>query len=139
MDNAPQTAIATEKLKKKFGPQEESFAKAQKHIDELESQLKNEASQLSSVEKQQLQREIRSKKRTRSRELQDFREELRFARDAALDEVQKEIFGAIAKVRQSKDIDIIIQEYVSASERVNITSDVMAFLKNKIASEPSAQ
>ena len=78
------------------------------------------------------EREIRSLKRERARTLEDFREELRFARDTALDEVQKSVFQAIEEVRIERGIDIVIQEYVSASSRVDLTPHVIDYLKNKL-------
>ena len=80
----------------------------------------------------QAEREIRGLKRTRARKLEDFREELRFARDSALDEVQKSVFSAIEEVRIERNIDIIIQEYVAASTRVNLTPHVITYLQNKV-------
>jgi len=82
------------------------------------------------------EREIRSRKRIRSRSLQDFREELRFARDEALDNVQKEVFRAIDEVRIAQKIDIVFQDYISASQRVDITPLVLEYLKQKINKQP---
>ena len=75
---------------------------------------------------------MRARKRSRSRSLQDFREELRFARDAALDDVQKEVFRAIDEVRKQQNVDIVLQDYVSADKRVDLTPLVLDYLKKKL-------
>ena len=77
-------------------------------------------------------REIRALNRERTRGLEDFREELRFARDSALDDVQKSVFQAIEEVRAQRKIDIIIQEYVAASQRVDLTPTVLNHLQEKL-------
>ncbi len=132
MENAPQARNSSAKLKAKFAPQEQALSKQLDEINQLENKKKSEEIMSSEAKKTQLERDIRIRKRIRSRALEDFREELRFSRDAALDEVQKEVYDAIAKVRVQRGIDIIIQDYVSASQRVNITDDVLKYLHEKI-------
>ena len=132
MENAPQASIASVKLKSKFSPQEKKLAAELDEINALELELNEIKVAKKPIELQrQKERELRSKKRVRSRSLQDFREELRFARDVALDEVQKEVFRAIDQVRIQAKIDIIIQEYISASKKVDITPAVLEYLKTK--------
>lgn len=133
MENAPQSEIASVKLKSKFSPQEKKLAIDLSEINALELELNEIKVTKKRVELQrQKERELRSRKRLRSRSLQDFREELRFARDVALDEVQKEIFRAIDQVRIQKKIDIVLQDYISASQRVDITPAVLEYLKSKV-------
>lgn len=133
MENAPQSEIASNKLKTKFLPQEKKLASELEEISSLEKELSDIKSNNSDLALQrQKEREIRSRKRIRSRSLQDFREELRFARDEALDNVQKEVFRAIDQVRIQQEIDIILQDYVSASSNVDITPLVLDFLKEKL-------
>ncbi len=129
MENAPQAEIASNLLKNKFQPQEKKLAKALEEIQLMEAELERKGNKLSVTERRQKERELRAKKRSRSRSLQDFREELRFARDSALDDVQKEVFQAIDTVRQRMGIDIILQDYVSASKRIDITAAVLEHLK----------
>lgn len=134
MENSPQSEIASEKLKYKFSPQEKKLAAELDEINALERELNEIKLANKSIKIQrQKERELRTIKRARSRALQDFREELRFARDLALDEVQKEVFKAIAEVREKHNIDIVLQDYVSASKKVDITPAVLEHLKNKIS------
>lgn len=133
MENAPQSEAASNQLKEKFLPQEKKLAEQLDDINQLESELEKIISAKTGGDvKRQKERDIRSRKRKRSRSLQDFREELRFARDAALDDVQKEVFRAIDEVRIQQKIDIVLQDYVSADKRVDITSLVLTYLKKKL-------
>ncbi len=137
MENAPQSELASNRLKEKFLPQEKKLAEELEIISSLEAELKERiaAKTISPDEKRQKERELRARKRSRTRSLQDFREELRFARDAALDDVQKEVFSAIDDVRKQQKIDIVIQDFISASKRVDITPLVLEYLKNKLLTE----
>jgi len=140
MENAPQAEVASSNLKDKFLPQEQKLAQELEQINGLEIELKEIVSSKGDDDlKRQKERELRSRKRARSRSLQDFREELRFARDGALDVVQKEVFSAIDEVRKQKAIDIILQDYISASQRVDITPLVLEFLKKKLEVDTKAK
>ncbi|HIO92413.1 MAG TPA: OmpH family outer membrane protein [Leucothrix mucor] len=132
MENAPQARNSSAKLKAKFSPTEQALAKQLEEIRQLEEKKNSNEILGSTVKKVQLERDIRIRKRVHSRALEDFREELRFARDTALDKVQQEVYEAIATVRAQRGIDIIIQEYVSASKRVDITDGVLEYLHAKI-------
>jgi len=140
MEKAPQSEAASTKLKSKFSPVEKKLAKELDDINKLELELnKIKVSKKNVKLQRQKEREIRTRKRKRSRSLQDFREELRFARDAALDDVQKEVFRAIDEVRAQLDIDIVLQDYVSASQDVDITPLVLEYLKNKLNASTQGQ
>ncbi len=133
MENAPQAEVASSQLKAKFLPQEQKLSQELEIINGLEAELKKLSNDKTDIDLvRQKERELRSRKRSRSRSLQDFREELRFSRDAALDVVQKEVFRAIDEVRKTEGIDIILQDYLSASSRVDITPLVLDFLKKKL-------
>lgn len=137
MEAAPQSEIASVQLKKKFSPQEKKLAIDLDQINALELELNEMKVAKKDIELQrQKERVLRSRKRSRTRSLQDFREELRFARDVALDEVQKEVFRAIDEVRIQQKIDIVLQDYVSASKRVDITPLVLKYLKDRLKKSP---
>ena len=138
MERAPQSEVASTQLKRKFSPQEKKLALELDELNKLEVELnKLKESKKNVALLRQKERELRTRKRIRSRSLQDFREELRFSRDSALDEVQKEVFRAIDEVRIQLNIDIILQDYVSATQDVDITPVVLEYLKKKLDASQS--
>ena len=138
MEKAPQSEVASTQLKRKFSPQEKKLALELDELNKLEVELnKLKESKKNVALLRQKERELRTRKRIRSRSLQDFREELRFSRDSALDEVQKEVFRAIDEVRIQLNIDIILQDYVSATQDVDITPVVLEYLKKKLEASQS--
>lgn len=131
MKNAPEAESAGLELKARFSPRELALSKELELIGQLEAERERNLGTWTPEQRQQNEREVRTRKRDRTRALEDFREELRFARDAALDSVQQSVFKAIEDVREEREIDVVIEEYVAASARVNITPDVLDYLQRQ--------
>jgi outer membrane protein len=138
VQRAPQAKIASENLKKKFFPQERQLDEESEQIQNMEKALQKEKDSLDHDAKVQREREIRSRRRHYNRAVEDFRENLRIERAKELEILQKSVSKAIDEVRKAEKIDIVIQEYVSASKRVDITKKVFAYLEKKLE-EQAAQ
>lgn len=139
LDNAPQAKSADAKLKLDFVPREQKLETDQKAIQQLEDELtlRNDAGSLPQEEKVQRQRELRDLQRNYARQMEDFREEVRVARDAAIDALQASIIQAIGDVREQEKIDLVLREsnYIVASDRIDITSKVMQHLEQKFQAQ----
>lgn len=135
LQHAPQSEEATKALKKRFTNKELKLDEESEAIRKFEEAIRQAEGQQTRSEKIEKERELRSRKRTQNRALEDYREELRIAKNSALDEVQKAVFEAIDVVRERQKIDIVIQDFVSASKRVDITKDVLAYLADKLKEE----
>ncbi len=135
MKEAPQAEEFSRKLNAKFHPIQEKLEKQQVEIKELERR-KNE-DDISPREKNLRERDLLKRKREYRRKQEDLREDWRFARGLALDKVQNEVYEAIHIVREKLGIDIIIQEYISANKRVDITNNVLEYLREKIRQKQS--
>lgn len=131
MEQAPQAERSSINLKAKFLPIEEKLAEQAAEIKKLKIKTTTISASSSPEIKVQMGRKLRALKRAHSRAVEDFREEFRFARDHALDSVQNEVYDAIHIVRQQLGIDIILQEYVSSSQRIDITNNVLDYLREK--------
>ena len=137
LKNAPEAELASLALKAEFSPRESELKEGLERISKLEEERDRNKSIWSKEQVRQASRQIRSLEIERTRALEDFREELRFARDAALDDVQKSVFQAIEEVRIQRNIDIVIQEYVAASQRVNLTAAVIDYLEEQLTIKQS--
>ena len=128
LQHAPQSELASQELKERFLKKEQELDTEAEAIREFEESIRQMEGRISREEKIEKERELRSRKRKQNRALEDYREDLRLAKSAALDDVQKVVFEAIDEVRKKKKIDIIIQDFISASERVDITEAVLSYL-----------
>lgn len=129
LKNSPQSNIATEQLKKRFQHREKELESEIASIQQLDNELRQMTPDLSQDEIIQRKRELRDKRRSHSRVVEDYREDLRLARNTALEDVQKTVFEAIDDVREKEGIDVVIQDYVSASKRSSITDKVLIHLQ----------
>lgn len=142
LENSPQSKAANEKLKSTYVPREVSLNKEQQAIQQLEEALavRIEAGTVSEADKLEQQRELRDRKRKNVRALEDFREEVRTARDTAVDNLQSQIVLAIGEVREREQIDVVLREsdYIVASNRVDMTNKVMQHLEQKFQADKAA-
>lgn len=140
LEKSPQSQTAETQLKASFSERETQLVSEQKRIQQLDSELKNliDTGALSGDEKLRRERELRDLQRNNQRALDDFREEVRIARDIAIDRVQRDIIQAIAQVREREKLDLVLREnqYVVASTRIDITSMVMQVLE-QAAQQPA--
>ncbi len=135
LQHAPQSDAASKELKDRFLAKEKELDAEADAIRLFEESIRQSEGRITREEKIEKERELRSRKRSQNRALEDYREDLRIAKSAALDDVQKLVFETIDEVRKAKKIDIVIQDYVSASERVDITETVIEYLAEKLKKE----
>lgn len=139
LDEAPQAAAASEQLKAQYSPRELQLDAEQKRIQQLQDMLQREStsSAISADEKLQRERSLRKAQRVFSRKIEDFREELRTARDRAFEGVQTQIFQAIGHVREQRQIDVVLKEsqFVAASDSIDITELVLIHLRQQFAND----
>lgn len=143
LESSPQSKAANEKLKAAFALREEYLNKEQQAIQQEEADMavRIESGSISEEEKLQQQRELRDRKRKNLRALEDFREEVRTARDLAVDNLQTQIVQAIGKVREQEQIDVVLREtdYIVASNRIDITPTVMQYLEQSFKAEQAQE
>lgn len=132
LEKAPQSQAASNKLKAEYSAKEQQLEAEKNAIKQAQDTLTNqiEAGTLNATDQLQQERDLRSRERTYNRNMEDFRDELRTARDLAMDSVQNVIFQAIEEVRAQQGIDLVFKEndYIAASKRVDMTDKVLAYL-----------
>lgn len=138
LQGSPQYKAADDNLKASFLGREAALEEELKAIQRLEEQV------VHIVDADQLldhKRALRDRKRKHSRELEDFREEVRVARDAAIAALQTEIREAIANVREQEQIDLVLGEndYIVASDRIDMTPKVMHYLEQRFQQQQAAE
>ncbi|QQZ30147.1 OmpH family outer membrane protein [Thiothrix subterranea] len=142
LENAPQSKAADAQLKLDFVPRERRLEADQKAIRQLEDELSTsiQSGVLPDLEKVEGQRKLRDLQRTYAREMEDFREAVRLARDTAIGALQAEIVQAIVEVREREKIDLVLREsnYIVASDRIDMTAQVMQHLEQKFQAKAAA-
>ena len=140
MKQSPRAESLTEEIKNKYLPREEALAQEGERLEELEASLdKPTDKRESDAERIKRSREFRERKRKHKRDYEDFRDQLSRARQDALAAVRQEVDEAINTVREKYSIDIVIDNYVSASSSVDITQAVIDYLNEKYEKEKSLE
>lgn len=134
---APQSAAESEKLEERFASRETALAAKQERLLKADEAFNRERNLLSAAQLVQRESELRALQRSLKREREDLREEVRISKDRALNRLQSKVADAIETIRQREAIDIIFREsdYIVASERVNVTSQVLAELQQQFEFE----
>ena len=141
LEQAPQAAAEGKRLENLYSGRETALAQEQLELQRAREALQTTADTLPEAERVQRERELRTLERDYSRRQEDLREEIRFAKDAALEKVQEQVEQAVEAVRAEGQIDIVFREsnYIVASSRVNLTDKVLAYLQHQFEnSKPAA-
>ena len=129
MEESPRAKNLYKDIKKRFVPQEQKLTKERILLDELEKKLVQEGVELSDAERLKQSRDFRERKRQYKRAFEEYRDQLTSAKQDAVEMVRQEILDAINTVRENNHIDIVFENYVSASKDVDITQAVIQYLE----------
>lgn len=132
MEKSPQSALMAKEIKDKYEATERQLDAENSALQQAQNDLKQRIQNASIGEddREQAERDLRSRERTYRRSIEDFRDEVNSDRSQALERLQSTILQAIEEVRAQKGIDIVFREnaYVVASDRIDITSIVLEYL-----------
>ena len=129
LDNAPQVLAGREQLDLEFRPRNEALLADEERLLELEQALAA-ASDLTSDEIIEREREIRNLSRSIDRRREDLAEELNFRRNAEIQLLGEEIEIAVQTVAERDGYDLVLSSPVAyASDTIDITDRVLEFLE----------
>ncbi len=131
LEKAPQAETARTDLEKEFAPRDRKLVAEQKNIRQMEEKLSRDGAIMSDSERNKLERDIRSAKRDLKRSRDEFREDLNIRRNEELAKLQKLVVQTIREIARESNFDLVVTDGVLyASDRINITAQVLEKLKN---------
>jgi len=134
LEQAPQADAARKRLEKEFSPRDKKLVSAQKKVRKLEEKLTRDGAIMSESERRKLERDILAQKRELKRAQEEFREDLNIRRNEAFDKLRRRVFEVINDIAKSEKYDLVVSDgVVYATDRVDITSKVVARLQNEFA------
>jgi outer membrane protein len=129
---APQAKAASDRLAKEFEPRKNEIVKAQEQMRDREERFVKESAFMSAADKQKKERELATAQRELRSKQNEFQEDLTIRRNEELAKVMDSLRTAIQEYGKAEGYDLILFEGVSyASERVNLTDEVLKKLKAK--------
>ena len=135
LDESPRAKALAKTIKNQYLQQEQVLKKEHEALKKLEASLDRNSDQLSNNERIKKSRDFRQRKRKYTRDYEVFRDQLNTERQDALVMVRQEVLDAITAVREAQKIDIVIENYISASNSVDITRDVIQYLNDNYQQE----
>ena len=135
LDQSPRAKALAKSIKKRYLEREQILKQEHEDLKKSEAQLDRRADKLSNAERIKNSREFRTRKRQYTRDYELFRDQLNSERQEALIRVRQEVLDAITAVRKQYNIDIVIENYISADTAVDITTDVIQYLEKHYQQE----
>ena len=125
MEDAPQVKTATKKMEGEFAPREKELVALQKEIKTAEDNLSRDGAMMSESERSKKERDIVSKQRELKRAQDEFSEDLNIRRNEEMSKLQRKLFDAVVAVAKEQKFDLIVESAVYASDKVDVTGEVL--------------
>lgn len=119
---------AQQKLEQEFSRREKDLQEAAARLKQLSEKLERDASVLSDSDRQRRQREFTDQDKDFQRKQREFREDLNQRRNEELAAVIERANKVIRQMAEQEKYDLILQEAVYASPRIDITDKVLRAL-----------
>lgn len=119
---------AQKKLEKEFASREQELQKLAKQAHDLQAKLEKDGVTMSESDRHNKERDLANLNREFQRQQREFREDLNLRRNEELASVQERANKVIMSIAESEKYDLILQEAVYASPRIDITDKVLKAL-----------
>ena len=122
---------ALKKLEKEFAPREDEIKKVTQDGRDIQVKLEKEGMTMSASQRRDLETELGRLSRERQRMEREFREELNLRKNEELAAVLQSANKVIKEIAEKENFDLILQEAVYRSPRLDITDKVIKALADK--------
>ena len=122
---------AQQKLEREFAARNQELGKIEKQGRDLQSELERENVTMPEAARREKERQLADISRNFQRIQREIREDLNLRRNEELAAVQERATRVINQIAEQEKFDLIIQEAVFASSRIDITDKVIKALADK--------
>ena len=122
---------AQQKLEREFSARNAELAKLEKQGRDLQVELEKDSVLLPEAARREKERALADVSRNFQRLQREIREDLNLRRNEELAQVQERATRAINQIAEAEKFDLVVQEAVFASSRIDITDKVIKALADK--------
>ena len=122
---------AQQKLEKEFAARNAELAKMEKQGRDMQSELERDNVTMTDAQRRDKERQLADVSRNFQRMQREIREDLNLRRNEELASVQERATRVINQIAEQEKFDLILQEAVFASGRIDITDKVIKALSDK--------
>lgn len=119
---------ASKQLEKEFAPRSEELRRREAQIKALQAQLEKEAMTMSESERRTKEQELARMTLDFQRMQREFREDLNIRRNQEISALLERANRVIRQIAESEKYDLILQDAVYRSPRIDITDKVLKAL-----------
>ena len=116
---------AQQKLEREFSGRNAELAKLEKQGRDLQAELDKDVATLPEAQRREKERVLADVSRNFQRLQREIREDLNLRRNEELAQVQERATRAINQIAEAEKFDLVVQEAVFASARIDITDKVI--------------
>ncbi len=128
LNEAPQAAKAKKKIEKDFEKRDQELQRMAKQLQTLQESLDKNSVTMAESERRAKEREFAELNRDFQRKQREFREDLSQRQNEEMASIFERVNKVIKQVAEAEKFDIIFQEAVYASPRIDITDKVIKAL-----------
>ena len=122
---------AQQKLEREFAARNAELAKTEKVGRDLQTELERDNVTMPEAQRREKERQLADVSRNFQRMQREIREGLNLRRNEELASVQERATRVINQIAEQEHFDLIVQEAVFASSRIDITEKVIKALADK--------
>ncbi len=130
LEESPQSKAAIQNLESEFRPREKELLNLRDRITQAESEIDKNSLVMSDEDRDKRTRELIDMRRKLKREQQELREDYNLRRNQELGKLQQVVSDKIIEIAKDEGFDIIFQQAVWASKRIDITDQVLKKLQS---------
>lgn len=119
---------AQKKLEKEFAARDAELQKVAKQVRDMQAQVEKESVTTSEADKRNKERDLANLNRDFQRQTREFREDLNMRKNEELGVVQERANKVIKEIAELEKFDLIVQDAVFASTKIDITDKVLKAL-----------
>jgi len=129
VETAPQAKKALKALEKEFSGRERAVLAVRDEALALEQSMSKNSLLMKDKEKNKQAKKLVELQRRLQREQRELSEDFNLRRNEELSKLQKIVTEAVIKVAEAKDYDIVFQQAVWFKPNIDMTQDVLEYLK----------
>lgn len=122
---------ASKELEKEFAPRIQELQRQERQLKDLQASLEKDGMTLSESERGRREQELARQGREFQRAQREYREDLNQRRNEKLADLFQRANRVIQQIAEAEKFDLIIQEAVYRSSRIDITDKVLKALGDK--------
>jgi outer membrane protein len=128
INESPQAVKAKKKIEKEFEKRDQDLQRIAKQLQSLQETLEKNATTMAESERHNKEREFNDLNRDFQRKQREFREDLNLRQNEEMASIYENVNKIIKKVAETEKFDLIVQEAVYFSPKIDITDKVIKAL-----------